>query len=286
MRFRPVPVTMGSPHFQDSDFGAYTLTEAWFPPHVQLEPHTHARAIFAVMIEGSFSNRIAGREYECTPGSFWTEPLGESHSNRGGTAGARVFVLQPAPGSVDSFGSFVPLLEQVHWGRHGNVAVDARRVLLELQRRDKLTLLAVDALVQTMLVSASRLNMRGPHHAPPAPWVRQAREFAQENFRGGFRIADLAAQVGVDPARLAHSFRRAYGTSVGEFTRSLRLNWALEQLQLTDAPIAKIAVSAGYCDQSHLTREVRRALGMGAAAYRAQYRVRCAPAPDRAARVD
>lgn len=263
---------MGSPHFQDSDFGAYMLTEAWFPPHVELEPHTHGRAIFAVMIEGSFTNRIAGREYECTPGSFWTEPLGERHSNSGGAMGARVFVVQPTCANSENFAAFKTLLDQVHWGRHGNVALEARRILLELQRRDKLTELAIDALLQTMLVSAARLNIRAAHHAPPAPWVRQARDYVQENFRGGFRIGDLAAQVGVDAARLAHGFRRAYGTSVGEFARSLRLNWALEQLQHTDAPIAKIAVSAGYCDQSHLTREVRRALGMGAAAYRAQRR--------------
>jgi mannose-6-phosphate isomerase-like protein (cupin superfamily) len=119
MRLRNVPVTMGSPLFQDSDFGAYTLTEAWFPPHVELEPHTHPRAIFAVMIEGSFTNHIAGREYDCTPGSFWTEPLGERHSNRGGRAGARVFVVQPAPASMDTFESFTSLLSQVHWGRDG-----------------------------------------------------------------------------------------------------------------------------------------------------------------------
>jgi AraC family transcriptional regulator len=268
MRARHVPVTMGSPRFRVADTGMCSVTDAWFPPNSVLEPHTHARAIFAVMLTGSFSNRIAGREYDCTPSNYWTEPLGEKHSNRGGSAGARVFVVQPDPRTSDVFAPFESLLRSVRYGRHGTIALDSRRVLCEIGSDDGLAPLAIDSLVLGVLISAARLTSAATHHAPPPRWVRQAREYVHEHYRRSFRISDVATLVGVEPSRLAHVFRRYYGSSVGQYARAQRLGWALEQLEKSAAPIAKIAVAAGYCDQSHLTREVRRALGVGPAEYR------------------
>ncbi|MGH7712645.1 MAG: helix-turn-helix domain-containing protein [Gemmatimonadaceae bacterium] len=272
MHVRSVPVTMGSPRFRIADAAMCSVTDAWFPPNAVLEPHTHPRAIFAVMLAGSFSNRIASRDYECAPASFWTEPLGEKHANRGGSLGARVFVVQPDPQRVAIFEPFTSLFDTVQHGCHGSVALDARRALGEIANQDQLAPLAIESLVFSMLITAARLTSRTAHHARPPRWVQQARDYVRAHYRQSFRICDIAQLVGVEPSRLAHVFRRFYGSSVGEYARAQRLSWALEQLESTDAPIAKIAVSAGYCDQSHLTREVKRALGIGAAQYRSQVR--------------
>lgn len=272
MRARHVPVTMGSPRFRVADTGACSVVDAWFPPNAVLEPHTHPRAIFAVMLAGSFANQIAGREYDCTAASFWTEPLGEKHANRGGSRGAHVFVVQPDPCRADVFAPFASFVDSVRYGRLGTVAVDARRVLAEIGSHDRLAPVAIDSLVLSMLVTAARLTSDVAHHARAPRWVQQAREYVHEHYRRGFRVGELASLVGVEPSRLAHVFRRYYGCSVGEYARAQRLSWALEQLEETDTPIAKVAVSAGYCDQSHLTREVKRALGLGAARYRVSRR--------------
>lgn len=271
MHIRHVPVTMGSPRFRVAEAGAFSITDAWFPPNAVLEPHTHDRAIFAVMLAGSFCNRIAGREYDCTPASFWTEPLGERHANRGGTAGARVFVVQPDPQRAQVVEPFAPLLDAISYGHNGTVAMDARRALAEVEAEDQLAPLAMESLVFSMLISAVRLTSHRTHERPPR-WVQQARDYVHANYRRSFRISDVAALVGVEPSHLAHVFRHFYGSTVGEYARAQRLSWALEQLEHTDTPIASIAVSAGYCDQSHLTREVTRALGVGAARYRRQSR--------------
>jgi len=271
---RHVPVTMGSPRFRVADAGLFSVTDAWFPPGARLEPHTHARAIFAVMLGGSFINHIAGREYDCAPASFWTEPLGEMHANRGGAAGARVFVVQADPHRASQLEPFAPLLNEVRYGRHGGVALDARRALLEIGSDDRLAPLAIESSIYSALIAAARLTLPSRNHSKPPPWIHQAREYVHEHYRSSFRISDLARQLGVEPSRLAHTFRRCFGTTVGEYARAQRLSWALFQLEHTNTSIAKIAISAGYCDQSHLTREVKRALGVGAAGYRRSCRTK------------
>jgi AraC family transcriptional regulator len=48
----------------------------------------------------------------------------------------------------------------------------------------------------------------------------------------------------------------------------VRLQWAAEQLRQSDQPLASIAHTAGFTDQSHFTRAFRRAFRTTPAAWR------------------
>jgi len=72
----------------------------------------------------------------------------------------------------------------------------------------------------------------------------------------------------VHPAYLARTFRSHFGTPLGSYARRLRLTWAASQLSSTDDPIARIALEAGFFDQSHFTRAFRQSYGMTPLAYR------------------
>ena len=269
MRRANVPVTMGSPRFRTAATSGCIVTDAWFPPHAVLEPHTHERTIFAVMLDGSFDSAIGGRRLDCTPATVWTEPREEKHANYIGHAGARVLVVQPDPARSDVFASFTPLTDEIHMLRHAGIAADARRVLTELDLADSLTPLAIDSLVLTMMTAAARLRIAGDRHGRALPpWLARAQEILHAHFRDRVQLADVAATVGVQPSHLAHAFRRHFRTTVGAYVRELRLEWAVEQLARSDGPLAEIALAAGYSDQSHFTRECRRVRGVSPGEYR------------------
>jgi AraC-like DNA-binding protein len=61
--------------------------------------------------------------------------------------------------------------------------------------------------------------------------------------------------------RLARTFRRALGCSVGTYLRRCRLDRAAQLLRETDCSIAEIAYSAGFYDQSHFTGAFGRWVG-------------------------
>jgi AraC family transcriptional regulator len=118
------------------------------------------------------------------------------------------------------------------------------------------------------MTAAARLSLRGRHHEGVPPWLGHARELLHAHFRERLDIARVAAEVGVHPSHLAHAFRRHFVSTPGEYARALRLSWAVDRLVEGDEPISAIAVSAGYSDQSHFTRECRKALGVGPGEYR------------------
>src|SRR5688572_14909994 len=177
MRRANVPVTMGSPRFRTAATSGCTVTDAWFPPRAVLEPHTHERTIFAVMLDGSFDSAIGGRRLDCTPATVWTEPREEKHANYIGPAGARVLVVQPDPARPDLFAPFASLTDEIHLLRHAGIADDARRVLTELDVADSLSPVAIDSLVLTMMIAASRLRFASDRtgRALP-PWLARAQE--------------------------------------------------------------------------------------------------------------
>ena len=53
----------------------------------------------------------------------------------------------------------------------------------------------------------------------------------------------------------------AFGCTVGEYLRRLRIERAAEQLSRGDAPLAEIALTAGFADQSHFSNVFRRRTG-------------------------
>jgi AraC family transcriptional regulator len=269
-----VPVSMGSPRFQTMSTTSCMVIQAWFPAHAVLEPHTHERSIFALMLEGSFDTVLGSRRLECTPAVAWTEPREERHANFIGCLGARVLVIQPDPARVALFEPFRALLEEVHRLRHPAIGVDARRVTAELKAADDFTSLAIDSLVLGMLTSAARQADGGRHHDAPPRWLLRVRDLLHARCRDHLQLSAVAEMAGVHPSHLAHAFRRYFGTTMGEYARHVRLTWALDRLATCDDPISVVAIEAGYADQSHLTRACQLGIGEGPAAVRRRHQPR------------
>jgi AraC-like DNA-binding protein len=91
---------------------------------------------------------------------------------------------------------------------------------------------------------------------PGRPWTTEA----------------MARAAGVSVSRLHALFREELDASPHAWLLEHRLGKASEWLASTAAPIADIALRAGFSEQSALTRALRKATGMTPAAYRRQHR--------------
>lgn len=83
-------------------------------------------------------------------------------------------------------------------------------------------------------------------------------------------IAELARAAGLSPAHFARAFRVRTGVPPHAWLATLRTERAIDALRRPGqgATLAQIAVEAGFADQAHMTRAVRRATGMTPGALR------------------
>lgn len=262
------PIALGGVQSVSVRTDAAIVDDVWFPAGSVVPWHTHERTIVGVMLDGSFQSSIAGRQLDCRVGAAWVEPRAERHANFVGRSGARVLAIQPDDERDDLFAPLLPWLADVHLIDTADLRVDARRLARELRSAEPFNSLAIDSLVVLMLADASRLTFRERHHGAPPGWLLRVRDLLHAQFTRPPRLEELSQVAGVSPSHLTHSFRRHFRVTPGEYVRQVRVNWAADQLVTTQRSLSEIALAAGYCDQSHFSREVRRTFGIAPAQYR------------------
>ena len=91
--------------------------------------------------------------------------------------------------------------------------------------------------------------------------VARAREFLDANCRRVVRSDQLEAVAGMSRYALARHFRACLGTSPYRYLTMRRLDCA-KRLMLSGVPLAESAAASGFADQSHLTRQFKKAYGL------------------------
>jgi AraC family transcriptional regulator len=191
------------------------------------------------------------------------EPAGASHDNRFGPLPTTVLTLSlgaASPPSLESVG------RQPRFTRDAYSAALASQADTELRRPDELTPLAVEGLALELVTRIART----PTDRGMPGWLTEARDLLHERYAESLRMGDVASAVGVEPDRLARTFRRVYREPLAAYVRRLRVRAAAEMLTAdSDSTIAAIAAEVGFADQSHLTRSFKRTMGITPGRYRA-----------------
>ncbi|HJW93742.1 MAG TPA: AraC family transcriptional regulator [Thermoanaerobaculia bacterium] len=239
------------------------VTELTYSPGLELPPHAHERAGFCLVIDGSYIEGYGSRDLRCRASSVTFSPAGEEHRNH--FDGAPVHCLtvdipQPLLARLDGAPLRDPFEE-----RGGNLSIIAQRLADEMHTSDDVSPLAIEGLVLAMVANAARVRT---DEARLTPMIKRAREIVEARFVEPLSLADIAHAVGRHPVHVASAFRRAYGETVGDCVRRLRIDYVRRELARSELPLADIALSAGFASQSHLTRVFHRATGTTPAAYR------------------
>lgn len=82
-------------------------------------------------------------------------------------------------------------------------------------------------------------------------------------------VVDAAATAGVTPRTLQRQVRARTGLSPKQYASLHRYTAALRDVAAGDDSIAEVALTAGYCDQSHLTADLSQHTGSSPARLRA-----------------
>ena len=103
--------------------------------------------------------------------------------------------------------------------------------------------------------------LRGSAEIPPElpPWLRSVIDgFPWEE---AVPLREAAAIAGLHESHFSRAFRRHVGMTANAYRARARIRLASKMLLTTTVPIARIASSTGFSDQSHLTRAFSRSLG-------------------------
>ena len=120
-------------------------------------------------------------------------------------------------------------------------------------------------LEQALLGNRTRTNLdrRFPQ------WLETVKNILEQRFAEPYKLSEIAAEAGVHPVHLAREFRKHYGSTIGEYLRRVRIEYACRELMDSKVAVANIASAAGFADQSHFSRTFKRVCGTTPGRYRA-----------------
>jgi AraC family transcriptional regulator len=157
---------------------------------------------------------------------------------------------------------------------HGGLPAElATRLYKEFRQMDELSPLIVEGLTLEVLGVAARSSLKRQRPKPPL-WLEQARELLHDQFQEYLTLSNVAGLVGVHETHLCREFRRYYRSTMGEYIRRLRIEFACHQLSTSRTSLSEIALAAGFADQSHFARTFKRVTGMSPTTYRRTFRSR------------
>ncbi|WP_342379519.1 AraC family transcriptional regulator [Myxococcus stipitatus] len=257
---------LGTP-LQRLEVAGLVLTESTYPPGTVLALHRHRHAGFRFTLEGGFTDVMEGRARECAPRSVAFQAPEVAHEQRFASRRTRTFNVDFSESVWRSRYPLVSRLDSRMELTSERMSTLSARLYQEFHRGDDVAALAIEGLALELLCEAIRASTPRKASTPP-PWLTRARELLDAVRGPPPTLAQLAREAGVSPTQLGRGFRQFFQCTPADHLRRSRLERASRALRETTASLSDIALEAGYCDQSHMTREFSRRLRLTPAEYR------------------
>lgn len=249
--------------------------EAFFQGYAY-DPHRHDTYAFGLTLSGVQSFDYRGSRRDSLSGHAIVLHPDEVHNGRSGIPEGfsyRMLYVEPRliRAAMGEYGRALPFVSAA-------VTQDARLVgAVAHALRDLDAPLDEFAAGDVLLPLADALLALDPSAARPGGKLidRAAAECARQHLDANVETivdsSELEAITGLDRFALARHFRASFGTSPYNYLVMRRLQRA-RRLLLQGVPLAEAAFDCGFADQSHLTRQFRRAYGVTPGRWRALQR--------------
>ncbi len=147
----------------------------------------------------------------------------------------------------------------------GVIASRMHELQMELDNPGLLGRLYVESLCCEIAVRAARTQAAAPPTTARGGLtpkrLRMVKEYIETNLVNEITLSDLAAVAGVSYAHFCRAFHTSVGMASHQYIVRRRIDMAKELLANSKLPIAEIAPTVGFGDQSHLTKHFRRIVG-------------------------
>jgi AraC family transcriptional regulator len=118
-----------------------------------------------------------------------------------------------------------------------------------------------------------RQPVRGPNGVLPRKRLHAVVEYIEDHLATGLTLTQMAVAAHLSPYHFARQFKESTGLPPHQYVVARRVERAQELLRAGNLPLADVAVSVGFSDQSQFGRHFKRIVGATPAQFRNSARI-------------
>lgn len=92
--------------------------------------------------------------------------------------------------------------------------------------------------------------------------LQNVRDYIHEHLVSDLSLAEIALVTGIGASHFKVLFKQSMGLPVHKYVIKCRVEYAMRLLTKKNASLSDVASLAGFCDQSHMARCMRRFMGL------------------------
>lgn len=256
---------------QRQQVSAFTLSERFYSPFFSTPKHAHEKALFCLVVNGSYTETYGNRSLLCAPSNFLFHAGDFPHAEHYHQKGGHAFIIEIEKDWLKQ------IRDQVNFPtfsvdfKNGNLPQLGAKLYREFRRFDSLSPMIIEGVMLEIAGETARQTFEKKNASPL--WLNRVEMLLKERFRENLSLAEIAEFVQIHPVHLAQSFRKYRQTTIGQFLRQIRLENAHLQLTKTQKSLAEIALENGFSDQSHFSRLFKQKFGVTPNEYRQSFKV-------------
>lgn len=248
--------------------GVFTFVERNYAPRLTQSRHAHSTAKMSLVISGGVSELTSKGETDAGPGDLVVKPRGFEHADRFAAHGTRMFSVYFSAEDHEMMPDWARLVKGYRWLASPGVARQGFATYQAFRRAVATEVPAADERVLELLGVIDQTRTGHLPQSGVSKLVDRARELIHSHVGGTLLVQDIARSIGAHPVYLTRVFRSRLGLSLSEYIQRVRVQKAASMLSFGEMPAAEVAIEAGFADQAHSCRMIKRWFGLTPVTYR------------------
>ncbi len=230
-------------------------------------PHVHEEYCVLLMLKGAEITVCRGVRQVALPGDLAFMNPDVVHASRSDGAVYRIIRIKPSLFSRIVFESVGRDLGTPHFDRLVVDDASLFRLLLNLHLKLEQNISSLEQeseFISTMGILVSRQLANYPAALPLGKeprHIKTVRDYLKSHYAENVSLSQLTSITNLSPFYLLRVFHHQVGFPPHEYQTQVRIAHA-RKLLLEGKAISHVALETGFCDQSHLSRNFKRIVGM------------------------
>lgn len=216
--------------------------------------HFHENNYFTFILVGGMTEGNKKHTYECRAGDLLFHNWQDAHYNIASGMFTRGFHVELASGWFDAFNITNDLTQGSIRIPDPQVKTAMYNLFKEMKLSGSSGRLGIEAQLLEIFARLGRMQTTAERKKPK--WVDRLREILHDSHKE-WQLGELAGALDIHPVHLSREFRRYFGTTLGDYVRSIRVQKALTLLGDDRLSLTDISFECGFADQSHFIRSFR-----------------------------